>query len=213
MSFPVYDYRSDIRNLFVTPQLRSRFMRLEAGAVAQRHSHDLGHEVFLVLSGRAVFEIEGAEQELGPGQLCVVPACQMHSVRTVGDEPMIMYLSVTPHLQPTHTYWSETGERLPHRFLPSSAYDVQTDTTSPIDELIDRHVAAARAVAVAAEKSASAQQEYGEALKRALAAGDTTAAVQARDALWDAQLALYGQIYAMGAVWNDLAPRAGGDGA
>jgi hypothetical protein len=45
------------------------------------------------------------------------------------------------------------------------------------------------------------------------AAGDTTAAVQARDALWDAQLALYGQIYAMGAVWNDLAPRAGGDGA
>src|SRR6266540_3543756 len=112
MSFPVYDYRSDIRNLFVTPQLRSRFMRLEAGAVAQRHSHDLGHEVFLV-----------------------------HSVRAVGDEPMIMYLSVTPHLQPTHTYWSETGERLPHRFLPSSAYDVQTDTTTPIDELIDRHVA------------------------------------------------------------------------
>ena len=74
--------------------------------------------------------------------LCVVPACQMHSVRTVGDEPMIMYLSVTPPLQPTHTFWSETGERLPHRFLPSSAYDVQTDTTSPIDELIDRHVAA-----------------------------------------------------------------------
>jgi len=74
-------------------------------------------------------------------------------------------------------------------------------------------VAAARAVAVAAEKSASAQQAYGAALKRALAAGDTTAAVQARDALWDAQLALYGQIYAMGAVWNDLAPRAGGDGA
>ena len=32
--------------------------------------------------------------------------------------------------------------------------------------------------------------------------GDTTAAVQARDALWGAQLALYGQIYAMGAVWN-----------
>jgi len=79
--------------------------------------------------------------------------------------------------------------------------------------LIDRHVAAARAVAVAAEKSASAQQAYGAALKRALAAQDTTAAVQARDALWDAQLALYEQIYAMGAVWNDLAPRAGGDGA
>ena len=34
-------------------------MRMEAGEVAAPHSHDLGHEVFLVLEGSAEFEIDG----------------------------------------------------------------------------------------------------------------------------------------------------------
>ena len=88
MGFPVYDFREDVRNVLVTPQIRSRFLRMEPGQVARRHSHDLGHEVFLVLSGRAEFEIEGETAELGPGQMCVVLADQLHAVRVVGDEPM-----------------------------------------------------------------------------------------------------------------------------
>src|SRR5437763_15894207 len=95
MSFAVYDFRTDVRNLLVTPQIRSRFLRMEPGQVARRHSHDLGHEVFLVLAGRAAFEIEGETAELGPGQMCVVLADQLHSVRVIGAEPMTMYLSVT----------------------------------------------------------------------------------------------------------------------
>ena len=65
MSFPVFDYRADIRNLLVTPQIRARFLRMEPGQVASRHSHDLGHEIFLILQGRCVFEIDGVERELG----------------------------------------------------------------------------------------------------------------------------------------------------
>ena len=46
-------------------------MRMEAGFVAEPHSHDLGHEVFLVLEGRAEFDIDGEKEVLGPGQMCV----------------------------------------------------------------------------------------------------------------------------------------------
>ena len=28
MGFPVYDYRTDVRNVLVTPQIRSRFLRV-----------------------------------------------------------------------------------------------------------------------------------------------------------------------------------------
>ena len=59
MGFPVYDYRSDVRNVLVTPQIRSRFLRMEPGEESGGHSHDLGHEVFLILQGRAEFTIEG----------------------------------------------------------------------------------------------------------------------------------------------------------
>src|ERR1041385_4040945 len=96
MGFQVFDYRTDIRNLLVTPQIRARFLRMEPGQVAAMHSHDLGHEVFLVLQGRALFTISGEEREVGPGQLCLALADEIHQVRCVSEEPLIMYLSVTP---------------------------------------------------------------------------------------------------------------------
>ena len=71
MSFTVYDYRTDVRNVLVTPQIRSRFLRMEPGQTAQLHSHDLGHEIFLILEGRAEIEIDGETAELGPAHMCI----------------------------------------------------------------------------------------------------------------------------------------------
>ena len=94
---------------------------MEPGYTAPRHSHDVGHEVFLILSGRAEFEIDGERAVLGPGQMCFARAGQMHQVKVLGDQPMTMYLSVTPHLEPTHTFWDDQGQqaapplRRPHR--------------------------------------------------------------------------------------------------
>ena len=49
---------------------------MEPGQSAQRHSHDLGHEIFLILEGRVEFEIDGETEELGPGQMCIALADQ-----------------------------------------------------------------------------------------------------------------------------------------
>ena len=86
MALKVYDYRTDVRSVLVTPQIRSRFMRLEAGEAAEPHSHDLGHEIFLVLDGRAEFTIDGETGEVGPGQMCVALVDQLHSLRVLGDK-------------------------------------------------------------------------------------------------------------------------------
>ena len=62
MPFTVYDYRNPdhIKNLLVTPEMRSRILEMEPGqGFNTRHSHDLGHEIFLILQGTAEFEIEG----------------------------------------------------------------------------------------------------------------------------------------------------------
>ena len=47
------DYRTDVRNVLVTSQIRRRFLRMEPGQTAQPYSHDLGHEIFLVLAADA----------------------------------------------------------------------------------------------------------------------------------------------------------------
>jgi len=207
MSFTVYDYRTDVRNVLVTPQIRSRFMKMQPGQVAQSHSHDLGHEIFLVLEGRCEFEIDGESQELGPGQMCIALADQIHSLRTVGDEPMTLYLSVTPHIQPTHTRWAEDGEKAPPGFTPSSAYDVQPDLGISLDELMERHAEEAEAVAQAARANAHVQREMAAKLKEAIAEGNEQTAIEARNAMWEAIYTVHRQLYDFGDIWNALAPR------
>ena len=207
MGFPVYDYHTDVRNVLVTPQIRSRFLRMDPGQTAQLHSHDLGHEIFLILEGRVEFEIDGETEELGPGQMCVALADQPHKVRVLGDEPMTMYLSVTPHIHPTHTPRTEDGERLPHNFAPSSAYDVEPDMEISVSELVTRQIHAAQRLAELAQTCAAIQEEIGHQLTTAIAEGDENRAIAARKAMWEALYPVYKAVSELGDVWNQLAPR------
>ena len=212
MALPVYDFRTDVRNILVTPEIRSRFLKFEVGAVAQRHSHDLGHEIFLILSGRCEFEIDGEKAELGPGQLCIARTNQHHQVRVLGDEPMTMYLSVTPHIQPTHTMWTNDGwgedtQKLPPRFVSNESYDVPVDTTTPTTEFLDRHLAAVDNLAAAVQASTPQQHELTAVYLQAIADGDKAAAIQARNDMWAALSQIFQSVAAWGQVWNDFAAR------
>ena len=209
MSFSIFDYRKDLANLLVSPHIRARFLRIEPGEVHGMHSHDLGHEVFFILEGRLTFYIDGEEQTLGPGQLCVALADQIHQVRNNGDEPVYMYLSVTPHVQPTHTGRDADGMRHPTRFVASNSYDVVTDESTPIDELIDDVTAKTESLADSARKAAETSRRLGAQLKEALSNGDTEEAVQLREALWGGLRQAHRDLYALSDRWNDLAPRAG----
>jgi quercetin dioxygenase-like cupin family protein len=202
----VYDYRTDVRNVVITPEIRSRFMRMEPGSVAARHSHDLGHEVFLVLEGQAEFEIDGERAVLGPGQMCFARADQMHQVRVVGDMPMTLYLSVTPHIEPTHTRWDGCGRKLPPRYGTATVTERANRPISgrPPAILIDRHEAAAKALAAAAAANNAAQETEAAVLRRAVAAGDTHVAKAAVDAMWQHIYLTYKSVQALEAAWNDL---------
>ena len=209
MSFEVYDYRKDIRNLLVTPQIRARFIRLEVGSLSggdQRgkgHSHDLGHEIFLVLQGKAEFEIEGEVQVLEPGQMCVALVDEIHTVRNVGDEPVIIYLSVTPHIQPTHTSWVDEGTKAPLHFNSSGAWDIPNDQTTPINELIESQQQAADALMAVVE---SAYQVQCKQLSL-LAGSDKEAALEARDKIWKAIYPMFQQMYELADSWNSVTYR------
>jgi quercetin dioxygenase-like cupin family protein len=206
----IYDYRTDIRNVVITPEIRSRFMRIEPGTITGSHTHDLGHEVFIVMNGRIEFNIDGELATLGPGQMCFARVDQPHTLRCIGDQAATIYLSVTPHLEPTHTWWDESGSKAPFRYGGASAKERAADTgpKPTIDELADQHVAAAEVLAEAAAKSARVQAECVASLKPALASGDKAAAKAAVDAMWGEIFSTYKKLQAMEIIWNDLSPRA-----
>lgn len=207
MGFPVYDFRKDIKNVLVTPQIRSRFLKMEPGQSAQLHSHDLGHEIFLILEGRVEFEIEGETEELGPGQMCIALVDQPHKVRVLGDEPMTMYLSVTPHIHPTHTPRNDEGERLPHNYAPPSAYDVEPDMQVTVSELVSRQIHAANILAELAETCANVQKEMGEKLIKTIEEDNVEKAIDIRKALWESIYPVFKAVSEIGDTWNQLAPR------
>jgi quercetin dioxygenase-like cupin family protein len=207
MALQVFDYRIHTRNIFVTPQIRSRFLRMEPGTVSERHSHDLGHEIFLILEGNARFEISGQVAELGPGQMCVARIDEPHKVSVIGSKPMTMYLSVTPHIQPTHTGRDDEGERQPIRFMPASSYD-QEESSIPIEESIDRFIDLAESLASITQTAAEEQRIAGARLARAV--GEN--ADRQREIMWFGVYRIFDKLFEMAAQWNRLAPRAGSTG-
>src|SRR5688500_12440665 len=135
MPIEVFDYRTDIRNVFIAPTMRGRFLRHEPGEVGPFHSHDIADEIFLILQGQCEFTIDGEKALLGPGQICFARSGQKHEVRVVGDEPMIMFLVVAPHVEPTHTFWGTSGYRLPARsHMTTVVYYTAQDHSEPLAE-------------------------------------------------------------------------------
>jgi len=166
-----------------------------------------------VLDGLAGVEIDGEQCELGPGQFCFVRANQMHQVRNLLDVPLTMYLSVTPHIEPTHTMWSEAGEKLPPRYGNSTAKEraALTAPMPPVAELADRQMAALRqleeSVRGATEAQAGLLTEITKAAPGSDGAAGDPALKASLDALWSALYPVFRDVSTMAAAWNDLAVR------
>ena len=114
MAPTVYDWRDDpMGTVLAVPAVRARFMRFEPGfAQDEGHSHEQsgGWETFLVLEGALEFDIDGTTATVGPGQALVASPWQVHRLRCTSDVPAILYLTVTPHVPPTHTWYDATGQ-------------------------------------------------------------------------------------------------------
>lgn len=212
MTLEFWDAARDVRNLFITPEIRSRIMRFEPHQLSSGHTHDLGHEMFVVLDGQAEFTIDGESAVLGPGQACVARAGQWHEVRAVGEDPMTLYLSVTPHVEPTHTQWDhEGGHQLPYRYGVSTRAEGQPGDGRRADVLLDQHLAACAALAESTTANLVAQRTAAEHLRAALGASDVDASHAAVDEMWSAYRAVYASLQASARAWNQLAATAAGE--
>lgn len=208
MTIPVYDYRQDIANVIVRPEIRSRFMRLEPGPAAPLHSHDLGGEIFLVLEGQCEFIIEEERVTCGPGQLVYMEPRVRHSLHAAGDEPCVVYLSVTPHVEPTHTRYGDTDNPLPPVYggwRGKEHRDANEDRSTA--DLAKTYAAAARSLAVLARENAESLEQHIDVLVRGDIAHDQRAMKQTMDEMWLRLRDVLQQVSDTERVWNDLAPR------
>jgi mannose-6-phosphate isomerase-like protein (cupin superfamily) len=200
MPIPVHDYRADLTNICVQPQIRSRFRRVELGPVPQVHSHDLGGETFLVMAGQIEFTVADEHVVCQPGQTIFVPPRTTHAVRAVGDQPGVIYLSVAPHVEPTHTNYDAEGKQLPPRYgVWRAAGGGEPRSELPASTLLERYRAAAESLAELAQaNTAQADATVG-------AATDGAARKPTVDELWQSLRPVLLQVEALEREWNELA--------
>ena len=113
-----FDWRHDsMGHIIAVPDVRARFMQFTPNAAPGGwHSHEEsgGVEVFVVLEGAMKFEIDDQTVIATAGQAVVAWPHQKHRATCASDTPAIIYLSVTPHRPPTHTYYDDSGHIRPN---------------------------------------------------------------------------------------------------
>jgi mannose-6-phosphate isomerase-like protein (cupin superfamily) len=201
MPIPVHDYHSELANVGVQPQIRSRFRRVELGPVPAVHSHDLGGETFLVMEGQIEFTVASDQVVCQAGQSIYVPPRTTHAVRAVGERTGVIYLSVSPHVEPTHTFYDADGKRLPPRYgVWRAAGGGQPASEQPTQSLLERYRAEADKLAALATANTDTAEE--PSLTDAVAVKPTI------DHLWDRLRPVLEQVEAVERAWNELALRA-----
>ena len=71
---------------------------VEAGGVAERHTHEVEQAVYIV-EGRALVEVADTAQEVGPGTACFFPPGVPHRVESLGPGPLRALVIYAPPLE------------------------------------------------------------------------------------------------------------------
>jgi quercetin dioxygenase-like cupin family protein len=208
MPIRVYDYRTDIKNLEVHPEIRARFLRIEPGPPDIPHSHDVGGEIFLVMDGQCEFLVDDERVTCSPGQLIYVEPRRRHTLRAVGDKPCVVYLSVTPHVEPTHTLYDAAGTQLPPQYATwRGPEDGDTDPDIATVDVATRYARALRRLAEAVQDHDGDLNRRLGALTSASGTEATGLAKQQVDDLWPGLRAVLEAVSGVESAWNALAPR------
>lgn len=165
--------------------------------------------MFLVLEGQCEFLVEDARVTCGPGQLIYVEPLLKHTLHAVGDVPCVVYPSVTPHVEPTHTQYDEDYRELPPRYgtwRGTGQGDPHPTVTTA--QLVQRYAQASPQLAELARANAESVERHLEAFEAVDITGNLPALKEDVDALWFSLRGVHRQLSALEHDWNALAPRA-----
>jgi mannose-6-phosphate isomerase-like protein (cupin superfamily) len=79
---------------YETTSASVRVIRMTEGGEVQRHLHQLSGQVYLVLDGFVIVDVDGQESDLGPYGCVEVPAGSVHSARPSSPTAVVVNISV-----------------------------------------------------------------------------------------------------------------------
>jgi len=90
--------------------VRGGMFFLDEGKITAYHSHDGASEVFVFLRGECTAKVEGISESFSVGDMLYVPAEEKHELANVGKGRLEVWLTVTPNVRPSHTFYDEQAD-------------------------------------------------------------------------------------------------------
>ncbi|MGD9695829.1 MAG: cupin domain-containing protein [Thermoleophilia bacterium] len=69
---------------------------IEAGEATERHYHRVSEEIYYLVEGSGLMEIDGERREVGVGDAVLIPPGAWHQIRATGSGPLRLLCSCSP---------------------------------------------------------------------------------------------------------------------
>ena len=96
---------STIRELHHTRAQSLAEATLAPGQLTERHYHRVSEEIYVLLEGSGVMELDGEERRLLPGQAVLIPPGAWHTIGNDGDGELRFLCCCAPAYSHDDTYF------------------------------------------------------------------------------------------------------------
>lgn len=90
----------ELLNDTASPDASLAHTRVTSGVTTQLHSLDAVTEVYVILSGTGVMEVNGEKQSVSAGDQVVIPADMPQRIHNTGTSDLCFYCVCTPRFTP-----------------------------------------------------------------------------------------------------------------
>lgn len=98
------------QKLVYTDYVRGGVLTFAPGFTADKHFHQDADEIFWFFQGTCRVTVPDGSFTVPAGNIIYTAPYEWHIIENVGDEPLLMFLTVTPNIVPSHTFFDAHGE-------------------------------------------------------------------------------------------------------
>ena len=109
---------ADDQWLVYTDYVRGGVLNFAPHFAADKHFHQDADEIFWFFQGTCRVGTPAGDVLCPAGSIIYTAPGEWHIIENAGDEPLLMFLTVTPNIVPSHTFFDATGAPLVRSWAP-----------------------------------------------------------------------------------------------
>lgn len=109
---------ADGQMLVYTDYMRGGVLNFPSGFAAEKHFHQDADELFWFFQGQCRVETPAGVALAPAGTIVYTAPGEWHIIENAGPDPLLMFLTVTPNIVPSHTFFDAQGNPVVHSWEP-----------------------------------------------------------------------------------------------